>query len=225
MYPVVCVYKELYSIDTYNLLWDRNQVSGLTLFKFVVAVDESIRSELCILLYVTFHSRGWCALLYWYQMLDGPFCTCMLLLWKINVPAVSNIHTPVDCSLQEKRSPSALMETTDTDQIYQYDNDNVFGWLVLMASADFLWEKIIVGWLVLVGWCWFCVWEKYCWLDAVKMKRMTINGISYAHLVRDGCGSVGKQLKETNIVIPMNSMLTVNSMNYSKFSTLASNLA
>ena len=183
MYPVVCVYKELYSIDTYNLLWDRNQVSGLK----PISIRCSSRwihkvRTLHTNLYVTFHSRGWCALLYWYQMLDGPFCTCMLLLWKINVPAVSNIHTPVDCSLQEKRSPSALMETTDTDQIYQYDNDNLSPTHTLF-SAGWCWWLVLIFCerkILLAGWCWFCVREKYCWLDAVKMKRMTINGISYA---------------------------------------------
>jgi len=42
----------------------------------------------------------------------------------------------------------------------------VFGWLVLVAAADFFERKIL-----LAGWCWFCVREKYCWLDVVKMKR------------------------------------------------------
>jgi len=38
----------------------------------------------------------------------------------------------------------------------------VFGWLVLIFCE----RKVL-----LAGWCWFCVKEKYCWLDAVKMKR------------------------------------------------------
>jgi len=81
--------------------------------------------------------------------------------------------------------------------------------------------------------------ENYCWLAGASWlvlvlceREILLAGCSedeaydnQRHLVRDGCGSVGKQLKGTNIVIPMNSMLTVNSMNYSKFSTLASNLA
>jgi len=38
----------------------------------------------------------------------------------------------------------------------------VFGWLVLIFCE----RKIL-----LAGWCWFYVREKYCWLDAAKMKQ------------------------------------------------------
>jgi len=38
----------------------------------------------------------------------------------------------------------------------------VFGWLVLIFCE----RKVL-----LAGWCWFCVKEKYYWLDALKMKR------------------------------------------------------
>jgi len=43
----------------------------------------------------------------------------------------------------------------------------VFGWLRLVLI--FLREKYCC--LMLVGWCWFCVREKYCWLDEAKMKQ------------------------------------------------------
>jgi len=42
----------------------------------------------------------------------------------------------------------------------------VFGWLFWWLVLIFCERKVL-----LAGWCWFCVREKYCWLDAVKMKR------------------------------------------------------
>jgi len=42
----------------------------------------------------------------------------------------------------------------------------VFGWLLLLVGADFCERKVL-----LADWCWFCVRDKYYWLDAAKMKQ------------------------------------------------------
>lgn len=81
-------------------------------------------------------------------------------------------------------------------------------WQMKLCSAGWCW------WLVLIfcerkillvdwcgNWCWFCVREKYYWLDAAKMKRTESEEMNwYWHemlgsLQRSRCGNEGKQAK------------------------------
>ena len=51
----------------------------------------------------------------------------------------------------------------------------------VVANANLLWKKSIVGWLVAADWCWFNIKKKYYWLNAVNRVStyLLVNAPSY----------------------------------------------